>query len=119
MRVVAVDIEKGEFDITNLYAFRGFDGMEATWTIEVDGQAVQHGDLSLDIAPYATKRVKIDYKLPCCGNAYLTISLREKYDTRWCAAGHEVACEQFKLPAEPVRIVRKAADMPELTLFND
>ena len=98
MKVEAVDLTKGVFDVTNLYAFRTFDGMEANWMVEVDGHAVQQGDLKLDIAPYATQRVTIDYKLPACGNAFLTITLREKYDTNWCAAGHEVAVAQFELP---------------------
>lgn len=119
MRAVAVDLTKGDFDITNLYAFRSYDDMIATWVIEVDGQAVQQGELKLDIKPYATERVHIDYKLPRRGNAYIALMLREKYDTRWCAAGHEVAAAQFKLPVSNAHVAIKAADMPELMLVND
>ncbi len=119
MKVEAVDLTKGVFDVTNLYAFRTFDGMEANWMVEVDGHAVQQGDLKLDIAPYATQRVTIDYKLPACGNAFLTITLREKYDTNWCAAGHEVAVAQFELPVEAMKITRSADDMPEVMMIDD
>ena len=119
MKVEAVDLTKGVFDVTNLYAFRTFDGMEANWMVEVDGHAVQQGDLQLDIAPYATQRVTIDYKLPACGNAFLTITLREKYDTNWCAAGHEVAVAQFELPVEAMKITRSADDMPEVMMIDD
>ena len=119
MKVEAIDLEHGVFDITNLYAFRGFDGMLATWEIEVDGHAIAHGDIALNTAPYATERVTIDYKLPPYGNAFITIALREKYDTNWCAAGHEVAVSQFKLPAQALKIARKSDDMPEIMVIDD
>ncbi|MHC4883965.1 MAG: glycoside hydrolase family 2 TIM barrel-domain containing protein [Planctomycetota bacterium] len=102
LKVKAVDLKAGTFEITNTDFFQAADWLTGEWVMEVDGRAVQKGKLpALSIAPQASKRVRIrirDPKLAAGSEAFITFRFLTKAKTPWCGKGHVVAHEQFKLP---------------------
>jgi beta-galactosidase len=91
-------------EIKNWFDFIEVDRIAAgSWRLKEDGVVLQSGDLgALDIAPRATKSVKVPVKTytPKPGREYhLEVSFRLKADTAWGKQGHEIAWDEFKLPA--------------------
>lgn len=97
----AVDLEKGELELTNRYHFRNVQELNAHWTLSADGEVLQRGDLKLDVPAQQKQRIKIPYQRPQAqpGVRYhLLVSFTLPAATAWAEAGHEVAWEQFELP---------------------
>ncbi len=96
----------GRFDLTNWNYFAKLDNFDFLWSIEVDGQEVDHGKISrreIDaIAPLATGAVQCKYDLsrldvgPGC-QVYLNITAVQRNDTLWAPKGFEVSWQQFNL----------------------
>lgn len=96
-----LDLENGEVEIFNRYAFTNLNNFNANWTLLVDGKSLEKGSLEVDIAPLQKAKFKIPYKTKALQNGKhyvfeLSFSLKE--DTDWAKKGHEIAWEQFELP---------------------
>jgi len=99
-----VDLVKGEIEVRNWYDFTNLkDLVKGQWMVKADGRVLQQGDLpELALAAGATATVKVPFKAIASepGTEYwLNVSFVLKADQAWAKAGHEVAWEQFKLPA--------------------
>jgi len=106
VRIEALDIKEGRFQIRNNYRFRNLDFMELVWKVEVDGLVIQQGHQDdLDIDPLSSQEYKISYQNPQVEvgqEVWLTISLQLKHREDWAEAGYELAWEQFRIPIEAV-----------------
>lgn len=106
VRVRAVDLAHGAFELANRYAFASLDHLGLAWRVEVDGAVAASGTAPLPATlPGCTSQLTLPYALPSlpspASEAWLDISLRLEAATSWASAGHEVAWAQFRLPAQP------------------
>ncbi|MBJ6367486.1 glycoside hydrolase family 2 TIM barrel-domain containing protein [Snuella sedimenti] len=95
-----LNLKAGELEIKNIYDFTNLNGFDFSWKLLENGEEKASGDLPvLDIAPYATKKVKVD--LPALQDKkaeyHLNIYARTKAATDLVPEGHVVAYEQFEL----------------------
>lgn len=99
----ADDLRAGTIKVTNRHLFNALDRYTFAWSVAVNGVAVQVGGADVSTAPESTDTITIPYELPQLADeseeAVLTLSLLLKEDTAWAEAGHEIAFEQFVLPA--------------------
>lgn len=91
--------------IENRYDFIDLKHISAIWELNIDDRIIESG--SLDVAhiqanktevlpvPITLENKEIDYS-----EAILNIKFLQKYDTKWASAGHEIAWEQFVMPAK-------------------
>ncbi|MDN3618142.1 glycoside hydrolase family 2 TIM barrel-domain containing protein [Polaribacter undariae] len=103
-----VNIKKGEIEIKNIYDFTNLNTLDFSWTLLKNGEEVANGALPvLDIAPYTTKKVKID--LPKLDDAiaeyHVNVYAKTKTATGLLPAGHEAAYEQFALTSPKTKTV--------------
>jgi beta-galactosidase/beta-glucuronidase len=103
VKVEAVDLSAGKFQLTNRYDFAGLDHLRLAWSVSADGKVVQQGTVPTPKVPARKARtVTIPYRLPerpVAGAEYhVTLSFAMASDAPWASAGHEVAWAQFALP---------------------
>ena len=95
--------EKGRFRIHNLFDFTNLNNFTMTWKLEGDGQVLAEGKMpGMDVAPHESKEIRIPIpKLqPKAGVEYfLKLSWATTNKTDLIPEGHEVAWDQFQLPA--------------------
>ncbi|WP_316814192.1 glycoside hydrolase family 2 TIM barrel-domain containing protein [Pedobacter heparinus] len=100
----ATDLNEGIIKIQNAYNFRDLSFVNLEWELLEEGAVLQKGRLDkLDLKAKQSCEVTIPYKL--CNvtsekEHLLNISYRLKSNEPWAEKGHEVAWEQFKLPAK-------------------
>ncbi|MDQ8732959.1 glycoside hydrolase family 2 TIM barrel-domain containing protein [Paenibacillus sp. LHD-38] len=103
----AVDLKRGEVKVSNRHLFSTLDQFTFAWQVAVNGEVVEAGKLEAATQPEAEETLAIPYTLPLLtraeDEAVLTVQLLLKEQTLWAEAGHEIAFEQFVLPA-PVKL---------------
>ncbi len=116
--VKAVDLTRGEVEITNGYGFVNLDHFEGFWRLEADGEDMASGKLpDLAAAPGESQTITVPLPTvaPQPGAEYwLDLSFRLAADASWAGKGHEVAWEQFKLDLEADPRPVDIAGMPPL-----
>lgn len=100
----ALNLNKGEVEIKNVYDFTNLNAFHFSWVLLENGVEKTSGDLpTLNVAPYASKKVKIN--LPKLQNKdaeyHLNIYAKTKTTTDLVPQDHVVAYEQLKL-TEPL-----------------
>ena len=110
LQMTMADEKAQTVSIHNEYTDTNASEYKMLWSLEKDGTSVQKGEITdVDIAPLATKEVKIPYTVPTDakeGDEYfLHIQFVTKADTSWGKAGDIVAEAQFDLNFE-----KEAAD---------
>lgn len=131
LHVEPVDLAAGRIRVKNWYDFLNpRDFAQGTWTVTANGRQVATGALpSLDIEARGEKEFtlalpKLEAKP---GTEYfLNFSFRLKHETAWAPAGHEVAWDQFALPAStpaepfaaPKGTTLKVDDGPDAATFT-
>lgn len=112
IHVDPVDLAQAHFRLTNRFYFRSLkDYARGTWRLLADGRPVATGEIHLDgaeddslnVGPGETKEftVPLDAALVASPREYILdfrFSLSDS--TLWAQAGHELAWEQFVLPAK-------------------
>lgn len=103
VRVEALELEKGEIKVTNLYDFISLDHLSLVWEVEVEGMVIESGRLEpCGINPGESKVLRIPFKLgedlAEGADYWLNIKFVLSSSNLWAEAGHEIAVEQFKLP---------------------
>ena len=90
----------GKLEVSNGYDFLALSQVEASWSLLEGGVLAAQGALGpLSAGPGETETILVG-PLPLLeGEAVLDVSLRTRSDSSWSLAGHEVAWEQFVLPA--------------------
>lgn len=114
----AVDLRSGTVKVTNRHLFTALDSFTLTWQVAVDGITVETGTVEASAAPEAEETLTIPYVLPLLSDAkeeaVLTVQLLLKEQTLWAEAGHEIAFEQFVLPAPVKPIIGRTAAKPAI-----
>jgi beta-galactosidase/beta-glucuronidase len=94
----------GKLEISNHFDFLALSDLEASWSLLDGGVLAAQGALGpLSAGPGETETVLVGPLPGLEGEAVLDVSLRTRSDSSWSSAGHEVAWEQFVLPAAPGR----------------
>ena len=100
-------------DVYNENNFLNLNDFDVTWTLTEEGKEIGSGKLSAEdtnIAGRESGSIKVPYRasMPeekkAGAEYYLNLSVRLKEDTEWAKAGHEVAYEQFQIPAEVTKV---------------
>jgi len=101
VRVTAVDLVTGLFQVSNHYRFTDLSHLAIHWRVEQEGDLLAAGALpSLSTTPGNSDTLQIP--LPAlaaetAGEVWLTLSFTLKRATAWASAGHEIAWAQFQL----------------------
>ena len=123
VNVEPLDLERGEVEVFNRYAFRSLDDLVLVWTVAADGVPLQAGELGdLDIPAGASSRLRIPLRplRPEPGvEYYLDLSFRTREADDLVPAGHEVAFEQFRLPWQAPAPALDLASLPPLSVEAD
>jgi len=122
--VEAVDLTAGELLIKNKNTFMDLSHYRVAWKVEANGEAVESGDLTYIATPPMEDEVVTVPFSPPPGDPgveyFLTVSFSLKEPTLWAPAGHEVAWEQFRLPASSYvsPLAREFGVMPALEVVD-
>jgi beta-galactosidase len=120
IRVIPVDIAKGQFLIQNKYQFINLKGFGASYSISENGNETAFIDISLpSIAPGSEAMITIPYKITKINEGaeyFIRIHFFTLEDHLWAKKGFEMASEQFKVPVE-VLAVKPIAAINPLTLI--
>jgi len=96
VKIKAVDLQKGIFEIENNYFFRDLDFVELRWSTENNSPSDMSSAISLgEIQAGTSSSVQINYPKELSNSNYLTLSIHLKKDESWAPKGHEIAWEQF------------------------
>ncbi len=117
----AKDLKTGVITVHSRYDFATLAHLEATWSVQRDGETVQQGTLMLpEIGPQSEADVTLPYSLPATGDAWLNLTWTLAADTPWAMQGHEIAWAQFTLPVAPVTAPALRLDMmPTLAIAEN
>ena len=108
-----IQLLSGTIETYNENNFLNLNAFDVKWELLEDGDVIGSGILSADetnIAGRETKNIYVPYleampaKKKAGAEYYLNLSVQLKEDTLWAKAGHEVAYEQFQLPAEVAQV---------------
>ncbi len=117
VRVEAINLEEGEFEITNLYDFIYLSRLECKWELTCNGKRIDGGSLgALAIAAHKSRVVKLDYSLPESGRCYIRFSFVQTGIGELLIEGDEMAFAQFKLPVE---VNKSTKQLPNRTIDVD
>lgn len=97
--VTAKDINKGLFQIKNIFDFTNLSDYNFKWELFKNGEKVNDGSFEVQLAPHQTKDVLLNlpkYKAIAGTEFYLNIVVTTKKETPMLSAGFEIASEQFK-----------------------
>lgn len=103
VRVEAADLRRGRIRIHNDQDFADLSGLEAQWTISLDGRVTKRGRVpKLAIGPGESRGFTLPLTRPArfapgqvC---HLTVRFRTKRASAWAPKGFEVAWEQLEMP---------------------
>ena len=100
------DLLRGAITVENENGFVNLNDYDVTWQLMENGTELASGTVDASVAPQETKQINVPYmdamaKVDVKEGAeyYLNIVVSLKNDTLWADAGHEVAHEQFQVPA--------------------
>ena len=101
----AVDLARGEIEITNWQEFSDLSALAGRWKVTDGEKVLQEGTLDLNLAPRESKTIAVPFEQPQAKMGveyFLDLSWRLREPTAWAPAGHEVAWDQLTLPdSEP------------------
>jgi beta-galactosidase len=101
VNVKLASAESGLVEVTNRYLFTDLNEIDARWTLQIDGEVLQKGNLDLNLAPGKKAVLNIPFKKPEIkdGSEYfLNVSFHMKKKTQWADPGFEIAWDQMELP---------------------
>ncbi len=103
VRFTPLDLENGVFEIRNRLDFLPLDFLDLRWSVLLDGEVVQQGELPMpDTGARARAALSIPFSIPSPHHAQsrcdLNIDVVLKQKTAWAEKGHVVAWDQFELP---------------------
>ena len=98
-----VDLKMGMFSVKNLYSFMNLNRFVIKWELLENGVLVNHSTMEpIDVEPLHEGEFAIPFSnFDFNGEKeyHLSISFHLQEDTSWAEKGHEVAWEQFHIPA--------------------
>ncbi len=96
------DLEKGVFKIINKHLFQTLEDYKLVWTVEENGEVIESGVQLLDAAPQKEQIVTLAYqndKFDPSKEQVITLQIVYENLPFWAKPDHEVAFEQFFIPA--------------------
>ena len=117
----AIDLANGLFRITNRFYFTDLKKYMVHYSVTANNKVVRSGKVSLDIEPQASKEftVPVGNLKPQAGTEYFVnfnVTTVEKEPL--IPIGHEIACDQFRLPIENPKKTFKTSG-PKLTVSTN
>ena len=117
----AIDLANGLFRITNRFYFTDLKKYMVHYSVTANNKVVRSGKVSLDIEPQASKEftVPVGNLNPQAGTEYFVnfnVTTVEKEPL--IPIGHEIACDQFRLPIESPKKAFKISG-PKLTVSTN
>jgi beta-galactosidase len=112
-----VDLKTGKISVRNEYFFRDLSNYALTWTLLVDGKAVQKGTINdLDIAPQQSKEYTLNYSLAgidpkaevLLNVAYLTKTAEPLIKEGQTMAYQQLTIQKYQAPAVAIDTSSKA-----------
>jgi beta-galactosidase len=103
VKIEALDIKKGVVEMTNRHQFKNLNELDGIWEMTVNGDTIQRGFFQVDCAPGEMVVDTIPFRMPeieSNSECLLTVAFLLKENSKWAKAGHEIAWEQFSVPAE-------------------
>lgn len=88
-------------EVESEYLFRTTDNEFLRWRVERDGEVLAQGETELNIAPQGKQRLALALaELDAAqGEVWLNVEVYQRAATRWSAAEHCCAWDQWRLPA--------------------
>jgi beta-galactosidase len=112
LEVTARDLRRGRIRVRSKCDFASLDWLVGSWEVAIDGIAAQRGKLgALDIGPGGHRDFELSFHKPHKPHkpnkpalepgqeCFLTLRFHTGQRLPWAGKGHEVAWEQFVLPA--------------------
>ncbi|MFD2611754.1 glycoside hydrolase family 2 TIM barrel-domain containing protein [Paenibacillus gansuensis] len=122
-RFAALDAEAGKFSVWNGNLFTNLEEYDLQWQWLENGVETSRGMLEVSAAPGETAELDLSSLYTKARDSskehVLTISLVLKQDTAWAQKGHEVAYEQFIVPANAAVIIEESLAAPAGTLQTE
>ena len=117
----AIDLANGLFRVTNRFYFTNLKKYMVHYSVTANNKVVRSGKASLDIEPQASKEftVPVGNLKPQAGTEYFVnfnVTTVEKEPL--IPIGHEIACDQFRLPIENPKKTFKTSG-PKLTVSTN
>ena len=117
----AIDLANGLFRVTNRFYFTNLKKYMGHYSVTANNKVVRSGKVSLDIEPQASKEftVPVGNLKPQAGTEYFVnfnVTTVEKEPL--IPIGHEIACDQFRLPIESPKKAFKTSG-PKLTVSTN
>lgn len=97
IKVEAVDIDNGLYNITNKFAFTDLNSFLGKYVILRNGSAVKSGEFNVSAKPGEKERVCIPFTIKDTAEYYINFEFVLKEDALWAEKGFSVADEQIKL----------------------
>ena len=91
--------------VTNRRHFRSTDDLVGEWTLIVEGEVVDRGDLTVRLDPGDSTDLELPCAVPPTGEVHLRVVWRMREPTDWSDQGHVVAWDEMNLA--PDRMVRR------------
>lgn len=116
-----IDLANGLFRVTNRFYFTNLKKYMVHYSVTANNKVVRSGKVSLDIEPQASKEftVPVGNLKPQAGTEYFVnfnVTTVEKEPL--IPIGHEIACDQFRLPIESPKKAFKTSG-PKLTVSTN
>ena len=117
----AIDLPNGLFRVTNRFYFTNLKKYMIHYSVTANNKVVRSGKVSLDIAPQASNEftVPVGNLKPQAGTEYFVnfnVTTVEKEPL--IPIGHEIVCDQFRLPIESPKKAFKTSG-PKLTVSTN
>ncbi|WP_373232307.1 glycoside hydrolase family 2 TIM barrel-domain containing protein [Cohnella sp.] len=118
VKFTAEDLDEGRFNVINGHLFTDLSAFELVWLLENNGTPVKEGKLDIQVAPGESKTIELSSIYPDqadFGDEYvLTLSVLLRDATAWAQSGHEIAYEQFIIPAPVIAAVGQQTEDQQL-----
>ena len=101
LKVSAIDLNEGVFEIFNKNYFIDLSYLEIYWELKSGDKVLKSGNMPMpSILPQTGMEIKIDLSGICSitDRTFLRFSFRRKESTLWNNEGFEAAWEQFEMP---------------------
>jgi len=130
IKIIALDLNKKEFEIQNHYNFTNLNEYRINWTLTENGNETVTGSIdSLDVPPCTSKIIDLnipEIKVNPGTEYFVNFTVTEKTAKPMLPKDHVLAWDQFKLPvgSEPALVnpdslpALQPKDLPDQTIIN-